>query len=457
MLVSLVAGGAAAARQEAVDSVTLPRSFGKDARIVLTPQSVWRLIVDPAEQPWRPAVNSERSRGDAADLYARVGPAVVVVRTDSGHGTGFLVDVRGTVITNYHVVEQGLRHDPVRRASYAMVHLGAIAREGLMELRPEPLRAYVHKVDPALDLAALRIDRGPGPAGATPLPFLTLADAGARPGSPVIVVGHPAAGMLWTIRSGEVASVGRMPGDMVNAVMTRLSAAASRREEITNALARLPSRRVLLTTAGINPGDSGGPVVDPLGRVIAVTFAVPPSAFLAKFAYHIHLDELRAFLKVVPPTPLLVPPDPWSLGSRVALDDLDADNRPDVLLAGDEEPETFLFDLDNDSQLAAVRDVETLVDGRHWEFEAGMRSTGDQVTAFYDTDNDGRVDLILMTHEDPGQHARFTLDRAGRWTVEIGKPVRPVGGVFLKVPRLAARFDALVNALVRRARQEGAK
>jgi hypothetical protein len=231
-----------------------------------------------------------------------------------------------------------------------MVHLGTLSRDGSMTLQPGALRAYVYAIDAARDLALLRVERAPG---AAPLPFLALAEAGARPGVPIVVVGHPAAGMLWTVRTGEVASVGRMPADMVNTVMTRLSAADSRRDDIASALARLTSRRIILTSAGINPGDSGGPVLDAAGRVVAVTFAVPASPSLAKFSYHMHLDELKVFLQDVPSAPRLVPPDPWALGPQVALDDLDGDRRPDVLVAGDEEPDTFLFDLDNDTPLAS--------------------------------------------------------------------------------------------------------
>jgi S1-C subfamily serine protease len=450
VLVAIATATAAAVAQG--ERVALPRSFGSGVRTVITPESVWRLIVDPSEQPWRPDVNREHSRGYAAALYPKVAPAVVVVRTDSGHGTGFLIDDRGTLVTNHHVVEEGLRHDAARRASYAMVHLGTLSRDGSMTLQPGALRAYVYAIDAARDLALLRVERAPG---AAPLPFLALAEAGARPGVPIVVVGHPAAGMLWTVRTGEVASVGRMPADMVNTVMTRLSAADSRRDDIASALARLTSRRIILTSAGINPGDSGGPVLDAAGRVVAVTFAVPASPSLAKFSYHMHLDELKVFLQDVPSAPRLVPPDPWALGPQVALDDLDGDRRPDVLVAGDEEPDTFLFDLDNDTPLASVRDLDDLVSRRTWEFEAGLRSAGDRMTAFYDSNGDGTIDLVLTAGADPAHHARFTRDAAGRWQVQTGAPLKPIGGANLRSPALAARFDALVSALVQRARQAG--
>lgn len=438
----------AGASQDTSAGPVMPRKFGGQPSVVLTPESVRRLLTDRAEQPWRPEVNTERPRGDVSDLYQRVAPAVVVVRTDSGHGTGFLIDAQGTIVTNHHVIADGLRHDPVRRASYAMVHLGTLGADGTMSLQREPRRAFVYKHDSAPDLAVLRLENV---AAATRLPFLTLAPAAPKPGAPAVAVGHPAAGLLWTVRTGEIASIGRMPTDLVNVVMTRLAAAGVKRDQIAADLERMPSRRILLTSIGINPGDSGGPVVDPQGRVVAVTFAVPRNPAFAKFSYHVHLDELQAFLKAVPSHPLLVVPDPWSLGPNVALDDLDGDRRPDVLIAGEDEPEAMLLDLDNDTPPAIFRDLDALVGDRKWDFEAAIQMVGDRTIAFYDSDNDGTVDLVISAAPEAAGNARFSRTPAGQWQVEVGKPARPVSGTYFKLPAMARRFDVLMSEISRRA------
>ena len=443
-----------AARQPALQE--LPRTFPGPRTTVLTPESISRMLREPEESSrgaWRPEVNTERARGDAAALYPRMAPAVVAIRTLAGHGTGFLIDDQGTIITNHHVAAVAAMHDPVRRASYVMAHLGTLQPDGIMSLQREARRAYIHKLDAAMDLAVLKLS---GLPAGTKLPFLTLAPAPPKPGSPAVALGHPAAGLLWTIRTGEVTSIGRLPADLANVVMFRLSAAAARRDQIVAELERLPSRRIVQTSIGINPGDSGGPVTDPQGRVIAVTFAVPRDPSLAKFSYHVHLDELKAFLKGVPATPMLVTPDPWDMGPEVAVIDVNGDTRPDMLLAGeDENVDTVLVDVDNDTPVALLRDADALVAKRRWEFEAAVKPERDGATAFYDTDNDGTVDLIISGGENIATNARFTRTPAGQWQVEVGKPMHPIAGAHFRNAAIGKRFEALMAEFIRRA--EGAR
>jgi hypothetical protein len=304
-------------------------------------------------------------------------------------------------------------------ASYAMIHLGRLNADGMMTLSPEPVKGWLLKSDPAADLAMLKLDAVP--PGLSPLPYLSLSATTPRPGMPATIVGHPASGMLWTLRSGEVASIGQMPADMVDIVMYRLAAAPDDREALLAQLKEAPSKRIILTSAGVNPGDSGGPVVDSTGHVIAVTFAVPADPARAKFSYHIHRDELKAFMASVPSAPILSVPDAWQLGPRVAVRDLDGDGRPDVLVAGSEEPEELLFDLDNDTPVAATADVGELVRTRKWDFEFGLRFSKSEPnsSAFYDRDNDGIVDLIdVVDDHDPAKNVRFTRSADGKWRVD---------------------------------------
>ena len=444
----------AAAWQAATPQI--PRTFVGPRTTVLTPESVSRLLREPEEATrgaWRPEVNTERARGDVAALYARMAPAVVAIRTLAGHGTGFLVDAQGTVITNHHVAAAAAMHDPVRRASYVMAHLGTLQADGTMSVQREARRAYIHKLDAGMDLAVLKLS---GLPPGTKLPFLTLADAAPKPGAPAVALGHPAAGLLWTIRTGEVTSIGRLPADLANVVMFRLSAAAARRDQIVAELERLPSRRIVQTSIGINPGDSGGPVTDPQGRVIAVTFAVPRNPALAKFSYHVHLDELKTFLKAVPPNPILVTPDPWDMGSDVAIVDLNGDNRPDLLVAGEEDNvDTLLVDVDNDTPVALLRDADALVSKKRWEFEAAVKPEGDGATGFYDSDNDGTIDLILSASGNTATNTRFTRTPAGQWQIDVGKPFDPISGAHFRTPAMGKRFEALVTEFIRRA--EGAR
>ena len=415
--------------------------FGADARVVWTPSAASELSRQQESAPWQPSANTERPRG-GVEVYSKVAPAVVVVRTDTGHGTGFLVSADGQLLTNHHVVSGGLRHDNQQSASYVQVHLGRLGADGVMSVRSEPVRAFLLKTDPAVDLALLKLERVP--ADFQPIPFLQLAPEPPRPGMPATIVGHPASGMLWTLRSGQVSSVGRMPADLVDLIILQLAAAPGDRQQMLDQLKQEPSRRIILTSAGANPGDSGGPVVDALGRVIAVTFAVPADPARAKFSYHIHLDEVRPFMAKVVDEPKLDVPDPWQLGPRIQLSDLDADGRPDLLLGGTDNPEELLFDLDNDT---VGRDVVALVRGRKWDFEFALRVVKSEPTssAFYDTDNDGTIDLIhTVWDRDHSRNTRFIRAADGKWSVEHNVTLTFPSTTYLKDKRLAQRLATVL-------------
>ena len=416
--------------------------FGPQAQVIWTESTASELGRSLERRNWTPAVNPERPRG-GIDLYARVAPAVVVVRTDIGHGTGFIVSPSGLVLTNHHVVSGMMAHDAARGASYANVHLGTLGRDGVIALRKEPIRAWLLKLEAATDLALLKLEL---PAGGTPMPALKLAAAAPRPGLEASVIGHPADGMLWTLRSGEVASVGRMPTDMVDLVMLQLSAAAQQRDQVAELLSRVASRKIILTSIGINHGDSGGPVVDANGDVIAVTFAMP--AGHGKFSYHVHLDEVRQFLANTSSTPILDLPDAWQLGPNVDLHDIDGDRKPDLLLAGSRSPEQLLFDLDNDTPAAALTDRAALVRSRKWDFEFALRASPDEPmsTAFYDTDGDGVVDVIhTINKEDETSNWKFTRGANGRWQIERNVKLAFPSPSLIRDPRLAQRLASILK------------
>src|SRR5207247_765947 len=118
-----------------------------------------------------------RTRG-GLEVFQAVAPAVVVVRTLTGHGTGFIVDANGSIVTNHHVVVSGLTHDPAKRASFAMMHLGRLEADGTMRLLPEAVKAYLYKDDPTRDLAVLKL-AVPVP-GLTSVAHLSLSDVAPR-------------------------------------------------------------------------------------------------------------------------------------------------------------------------------------------------------------------------------------------------------------------------------------
>lgn len=145
-------------------------------------------------------------------------------------GTGFAVRP-GLVLTAAHVVA------------------GSEEVSVAVPRRREPLAATVVHLDTAKDIAVLRVDRLPR----TTLPFVsTPAERG---------------DLLASVGYGR----GRTPGIVGGRVRSR--GAAIGRDVYAR---RLVTREIYVLRAALEPGDSGGPVVDDAGRVRAMVFAGAP-------------------------------------------------------------------------------------------------------------------------------------------------------------------------------------
>ncbi len=97
-----------------------------------------------ASQPIKP----HKGESQAGAIYAAASPAVVSIRTDVGEGTGFLIDNKGTLVTNDHVVGN---------ATHVLVRFG---QDG------DSIDGDVLGVDPSSDLAVVSIDPAQIPKGA---------------------------------------------------------------------------------------------------------------------------------------------------------------------------------------------------------------------------------------------------------------------------------------------------
>ena len=405
-------------------------SFGPKVEVVLTPALVAQSLAESAKDPKgkdgfdannAKAAKPLKTRGDS-HVFASLAPAVVVVRTEIGHGTGFLVSSDGFVLTNNHVIAHGMTFDPKLHASVAQIHLGKLNADGTMSLLPSPTPAVFYKTDPSKDLALLKLTSIPtGLDGKVPV--VAFASAGPKPAQNCSMVGHPGSGMLWSYRSCEVSGVGR-DADIVKVLMLRLAGLTAKEPEIARAVQSLPARRTVVSSCGASPGDSGGPLVDDKGNLIGVTFAIPSEGAFDKFTYHIHLDEVREFMANRPNEPTVLTPDPWALGPRVEIVDLAGEGRPQTLVAGTDKPEELLIDLDGDSNLTMA--VGDIVRKHAFDAEVGINLGGEEhpAVAFYDTDNDGTFDLII---EADGAATRNQAGRVyeqtgpGRWNVRKGR------------------------------------
>jgi len=207
-----------------------------------------RLLAGGQLQPGGNGVSAQTVRPetdeDLLDAYSRavvgvvdkVGPAVISIgvrkRTRSprygqeGAGSGVIIAPDGFVLTNHHVVE-GAEDIQVRLTD------------------GRSFSAHLVGSDPATDLAVVR-------AEASNLPTAELGDSDSlRVGQLVIAIGNPL-GFQSTVSTGVISALGRA-----------LRSQSGRLIE-----------NVIQTDVPLNPGNSGGPLVDSRGRVIGINTAM---------------------------------------------------------------------------------------------------------------------------------------------------------------------------------------
>jgi serine protease Do len=173
-----------------------------------------------------PAVVSVESRGKADKVKAPKKPGDDDPGDDDalGFGSGFIVDAKGVILTNFHVVEG---------ADEVTVYL----TDG------RKFRSKDFKTDPKTDLAIVRVE------SKEPLPFLELGDSDTMEiGDRVLAVGAPF-GLTGSVTHGIISAKGR-------------SLHMNKYEDF------------LQTDAPINPGNSGGPLISLDGKVIGVNSAI---------------------------------------------------------------------------------------------------------------------------------------------------------------------------------------
>jgi S1-C subfamily serine protease len=175
---------------------------------------------------------------DLADLVARVSPSVVGVEHGRGGGSGLVLASDGYVLTNRHVVRAG----PAKALRVALPG-------------GEAVRCEIVGTDARTDLAVVRAD-------ARDLPALQLAEgAQVRVGQLAVGIGNPL-GFERSVSLGIVSALYR-------------SLPTGRGEALEG---------LLQTDAAVNPGNSGGPLLDAWGNVIGVTTAMLPYANNIGFA-----------------------------------------------------------------------------------------------------------------------------------------------------------------------------
>jgi hypothetical protein len=170
-------------------------------------------------------------------VYADVSPAVVLVVTNEGFGSGSLISADGLVLTNYHVVK-----------GYQTVGVAFKPRSTAQALSRADIRtATVIRSNPVSDLALLRVKTVP--AGPKPIELGELSEIAV--GSDVHAIGHPT-GEMWTYTKGLVSQI--RPGYEWQAGKSDSQHRAT----------------VIQTQTPINPGNSGGPLISDREHLVGV-------------------------------------------------------------------------------------------------------------------------------------------------------------------------------------------
>jgi S1-C subfamily serine protease len=184
---------------------------------------------------------------DPGQIYKRLSPGVVTITSvfegeanpledqgEAGQGSGFVVDGRGYIATNAHVVTLE-DVSGTKRASEIYVAF----------LDGNRVAAEIVGTDPNADVALLKVD--PEGLKLTPLP-LGVPDT-IEVGEPVAAIGSP-----FGEQQSQSLSVG---------VISAL-------DRSIQSLTRFQIGDAIQTDAAINPGNSGGPLLDARGRVIGI-------------------------------------------------------------------------------------------------------------------------------------------------------------------------------------------
>jgi len=184
-------------------------------------------------------------------------------------GTGVLIDAeKKFVVTNFHVVGE---------ARKALVFFPAmqdgkpiVTRKHYVDnAKTLGIAGRVLGVDRKRDLALVQLDRLPEGAKA-----IAMAADSPKPGEAVESVGNPGASdALWIYTSGTVRSVYKK----------QFRTGAGDHDFM-----------VVETQSPINTGDSGGPVVNSSGELVAIAQAISPSGRLV--SYSVDISEVKAFL-----------------------------------------------------------------------------------------------------------------------------------------------------------------
>jgi S1-C subfamily serine protease len=215
-------------------------------------------LVEAASTTTQVVVQTASEGFDAAKVYREASPGVVTIRSifdqSAAEGSGFVLDTKGRIVTNAHVVTDGEGSD---RKEAKVVFVEFPDRN--------EVPAKIVGFDPFADVALLEVK----PDGFALHPLELGDDRDLVVGQPVAAIGNPF-GEQSSLSVGIVSAIDRSVGS----------------------LTQFQIEGAIQTDASINPGNSGGPLLEAGARVVGINqqietnsganngvgFAVPISA-----------------------------------------------------------------------------------------------------------------------------------------------------------------------------------
>lgn len=233
-----------------------------------------------------------RAKDEMTSQFQRLQNTVLTVWSETGHGTGFIVDAKGLILTNHHVVGP---------SGYIAVQFD--------ENRKIP--AVLLESDPLKDVAVIWADISALPEAA--VATIATSDPPVEEGERVFTIGSP----------------------------------LNQRKIMTTGIASKIEPRAILSDVNINPGNSGGPLFNSLGEVVGMTTFGDMTTRGPGVSGIIRIEEAQAVLDKAradtdgrtAPDPVLLPVEPAEPfpvdAIRAAVQAPKLDLRPYTFGAGD--------------------------------------------------------------------------------------------------------------------------
>lgn len=195
------------------------------------------------EESGRPVEQADPQNPNWTATAKAVSPSVVSIRVTGGsaggEGSGVILDTKGNVVTNHHVVAAG----------------GSTPK---IQVALDDKRVYDAEIvgtDPRTDLAVLRLKDAPSDLQ----PVAMGDDTKLRVGDPVMAVGNPL-GLSGTVTTGIVSALNRP--------------VSTQRDDPSGTQATPVVTNAVQISAAINPGNSGGALVNGSGQLIGINSSI---------------------------------------------------------------------------------------------------------------------------------------------------------------------------------------